>query len=188
LSRRRWLAVALVVLLVLVASPFVYAYLSYPAEYVDRVLRWRDADVLDYQKFPERPMEASASPYLFGSNLDEAIVRERFGIAAGTDDLDAFLEEAETQAFIVIQGDEILYERYFNGASRDSIVTSFSTAKSFASALVGIAIAEGHIKAVSDPITDYLPELLERDRAFAEITIEDLLRSRQASSTRNSRS
>ena len=91
------------------------------------------------------------------------------------DDFDSFLEKNRTQAFIVIQDDAILYEKYFNGASRDSIVTSFSTAKSFTSALIGIAISEGHIHSVDDPITVYLPELAKRDPAFANITIRNLL-------------
>ena len=85
------------------------------------------------------------------------------------------MADNRTQAFIVIQNDEIIYEQYFNGNNRDSIVTSFSTAKSFASTLIGIAISEGHIKSVDDPITDYLPELAERDPAFANITIRALL-------------
>lgn len=48
-------------------------------------------------------------------------------------------------------------------------------AKSFTSALVGIAIDEGYIHSVSDPITDYLPELASRDSRFEMITIRDLL-------------
>ncbi len=46
---------------------------------------------------------------------------------------------------------------------------------SFTSALIGIAISEGYIQSVDDSITDYLPELLDRDPAFANITIRDLL-------------
>jgi CubicO group peptidase (beta-lactamase class C family) len=56
------------------------------------------------------------------------------------------------------------------------MLTSFSVAKSFDSALVGIAIEEGFITGVDDPITDYLPELAERDPGFARITIRHLLR------------
>jgi CubicO group peptidase (beta-lactamase class C family) len=48
-------------------------------------------------------------------------------------------------------------------------------AKSFASALVGIAIDEGHIKSVDEPITNYIPELLEKDKRFKAITIRNLL-------------
>ena len=52
-------------------------------------------------------------------------------------------------------------------------MTSFSIAKSVTSALVGIAIDEGYIGGVDDPIVDYLPEL--RGRGLDAITIRDLL-------------
>jgi CubicO group peptidase (beta-lactamase class C family) len=61
------------------------------------------------------------------------------------------------------------------GYQRDSLVTSFSVAKSFDSALIGIAIQEGYIKSVNDPITDYLPELAQRDARFKDINIRHLL-------------
>src|SRR5208282_5124796 len=60
-----------------------------------------------------------------------------------------------------------------NGYQRDSICISRSVAKSFTSALVGIAIDEGFIKSVDDPIINYLPEL--KDRGFDAITIRNLL-------------
>jgi hypothetical protein len=45
----------LISLLVIISLPLLYAYITYPAEYVNRVLRWGDSDVYDYQKFSERP-------------------------------------------------------------------------------------------------------------------------------------
>jgi CubicO group peptidase (beta-lactamase class C family) len=162
-------------LLALVGIALIYAYIAYPAEYVNRLLRWGEADVYDYQKFPERLLETSDTPFELPLALDEERVRTQFEVAPDIDDFDSFLADNRTQAFIVIQDDAIIYEQYFNGASRDSIVTSFSTAKSFASALIGIAISEGHIQSVDDSITDYLPELLDRDPAFGNITIRDLL-------------
>lgn len=160
----------------LVVGVLAYAYLAFPSKYVNRVLRWGDADVYDYQKFPERDVASAAQPFMFEVALAEDKVREAFQVGGGFDDLDAFLSKNGTQAFLVIQHDTILYESYYNDAARDSIVTSFSTAKSFAATLIGIAIAEGDIDSVHDPITAYLPELLETDARFAEITIEDLLR------------
>ncbi len=41
--------------------------------------------------------------------------------------------------------------------------------------MVGIAIEEGAIDSVDDPVTDYVPELLDRDERFANITISHLL-------------
>jgi CubicO group peptidase (beta-lactamase class C family) len=69
----------------------------------------------------------------------------------------------------------VLYERYFDGYDETSLQTSFSMAKSFASALVGIAIDEGQIKSVNEPITNYIPELLENDARFESITVRHLL-------------
>ncbi len=160
----------------LVGLVLVWAFVSYPAEYVLRGLKWGKEDVYDYQKFPARTLPASPTPFKFDEGPEEAMVRELFEQNPAIDDLDQFLEKNRTQAFIVIQDDAILYEKYFNGAARDTIVTSFSVAKSFASALIGAAIADGYIQSIADPITDYLPELAERDPAFANITIRDLLR------------
>ena len=162
-------------LFAIIAATLLYAYIAYPAEYVNRVLRWGHADVYDYQKFPERMVEASDAPLEFAYHLDEERVRTQFELAPAVDNFDSFLAANRTQAFIVIQNDEIIYEQYFNGADRESIVTSFSTAKSFASTLIGIAIDEGHIHSVDDHITDYLPELGYRNRAFENITIRNLL-------------
>jgi len=91
------------------------------------------------------------------------------------EDFDTFLEEMGMQAFIVIQDDEVIYEKYFNGAQRDSLLTSFSMAKPFTSALVGIAVEEDYINSIDDPITDYLPELKARDSQFKQITIRNIL-------------
>ena len=172
---RRFLKTLGIGLLTLVSALLLYAYLAYPAEYVNRLLRWGDSDVYDYQKFPERLIEAPDSHFEFPFALDEDRVRTQFETDSAIDDFDSFLADNRTQAFIVIQNDAIIYEQYFNGASRDSIVTSFSIAKSFASTLIGLAIEDSYINSVDDPITDYLPELLERDPAFADITIRHLL-------------
>ncbi len=159
----------------LIAIALILAYIIYPPTFVNRVLKWGDADVYDYLKFPERKLVASNTPFEFFVDLDEERVRNHFELCSEIKDFDKFLTDNDTLAFIVIQNDEILYENYFNGNTHDSIVTSFSTAKSFTSTLVGIAIEEGYIQSVNDPITDYLPELSERDAEFSNITIRDLL-------------
>lgn len=95
--------------------------------------------------------------------------------ANGTTPFEAFLEETDTSAFVVLHRGMLLYEGYFNGTSRESIHASMSVAKSFTSTLVGIAIEEGLISSLDDPVTVYLPELLERDIRFADITLRHLI-------------
>ena len=171
---RRTVTWTLAILSGLLVVVLLYAFTFYPAEYTLRLLRWGDSDVYDYQKFPARAMPASGNPFAFTYALQEEAVAGLFAanpVVEGS--FERFLADTGTQAFIVIQDDTVRYERYFNGAARESIVTSFSMAKSFASTLVGVAVADGFIRSIQDPITDYLPELEERDPAFARITIRE---------------
>jgi CubicO group peptidase (beta-lactamase class C family) len=147
----------------------------YSPEFVRRCLFSGEETVYDYQIFPERKLEASPNPYTFKSDFDEAGVKAAFEANPNVGNLEELLASTGSQAFIIIQDDVIRYEKYFNGAQRDTLVTSFSTAKSIDSALVGAAIADGYIKSLDDPITDYLPELAERDARFQKITIRNLL-------------
>jgi CubicO group peptidase (beta-lactamase class C family) len=89
--------------------------------------------------------------------------------------LEHYLDASGTTAFLVIHDDELLYEKYFDGYDKNSIQTSLWMAKSFVSALVGIAIYEGHIKSVDEPITNYIFELREKDKRFGSNTIRNLL-------------
>ncbi len=171
----RWLGVIALGLGVLVLAALAAALVIYPRQYVYRVLAWRESDASDWQKFPSAPLAPAPAAHLFTVAPDPAVPR-LLGELADTDAWDAFLTKHHTQAFIVVRGRTVVYEGYVNGTRRDSIVTSFSVAKSFTSALVGIAIADGHIRSVDDPVTDYLPELAERDSRFREITLRHLLR------------
>ena len=175
------IALAVILALVLVFAIALAAFaVIYSPTYMFRWLAWQDADVGDHARFPSRPVASAPEPYAFESADDpEAsaqMVRDALEQSSSVGaDADAFLEETGTQAFIVIRDDVVLYERYFGDFARESIATSFSVAKSYLSALVGIAIGEGHIGSADDAITEYLPELLERDARFGEITIRHLL-------------
>ncbi len=70
-----------------------------------------------------------------------------------------FLEETWTTGLIVIHDDRIVYEEYFLGNTEASKCISWSVCKSFVSALVGIALAEGHIQDIGDPVSRYVPLL-----------------------------
>jgi CubicO group peptidase (beta-lactamase class C family) len=148
----------------------------YSPGYVYRELFMNLGTVYDYRILPERKLTASPNPFHFATDASqETLVQSAFQSNPGIKNLDDFLAATRTQAFLVIRNDTVIYERYFKGLQRDSLVTSFSVAKSFDSALIGIAIQEGYIKSVNDPITDYIPELAERDPRFKDIQIRHLL-------------
>ncbi|MBI4830922.1 MAG: serine hydrolase [Candidatus Lindowbacteria bacterium] len=148
--------------------------------HVARCLLYRNSDIKDYEKFPSREVNNEPPVFSFKKEANNSIP-PLFGALSYTfkgkqkkvGQLDEFLESTGSTAFIVIKDDTILYEKYFNGYNRDSINTSFSMAKSFDSTLVGIAIDEGLIKSVDEPITNYIPEL--KAKGFESITIKHLL-------------
>jgi CubicO group peptidase (beta-lactamase class C family) len=170
---RRWLLVAggvLALLIAAVVGVYVWAWSSTDDSTFARALIWRESDVGDQRRFPVRriPTGARASPLPAGNEVDFVLRGER-------KELDPFLGETDTLAFVVVHRDRLVRERYFHGATRESLQTSFSVAKSFVSTLVGIAIDAGLIGSVDDRVTDYLPELAARDPRFRRITLRHLL-------------
>jgi CubicO group peptidase (beta-lactamase class C family) len=73
--------------------------------------------------------------------------------------LDDYLERTPTTGLLIARGDTILVERYQYGRTDRHRFTSWSMAKTVTAMLVGIAIAEGHIRSVDDPAAAYVPEL-----------------------------
>ena len=168
----RGIGIALLILAVIICGVYIWALTATGTSQLVRGILWGNADVDDRLRFPERPVRAGAEPASFIKAGHTPLTEVKVN---GAVPLAEFLEDKGTTAFIVIHGDTLLYERYFNGSSREDIQTSFSVAKSFASALVGIAIGEGLISSLDDPVTVYVPELLEQDPRFADITLRHLI-------------
>jgi CubicO group peptidase (beta-lactamase class C family) len=137
------------------------------------VLQGKSA-ITDHRHFDNAPIAKADRP----SPLPAASAALQWPDGAQTADVERLLAENGSVAFIVLQRGAVVYERYFNGYSRDSVTTSFSMAKSVVSALVGIAIDEGRIAGVDDPVTRYLPELRRNDPRFDRITLRHLLTMR----------
>jgi CubicO group peptidase (beta-lactamase class C family) len=170
---RRWFLVAGGVLALLIAAAlgfYGWAWSSTDESTLARAVIWRESDVGDQHRFPARQIPAGAR----ASPLPRA-AEARLVVNGEGRELDEFLRETDSLAFVVAHEDRLVYERYFDDATRASLQTSFSAAKSFVSTLVGIAIDAGLIGSVDDRITEYLPELAERDPGFRQITLRHLL-------------
>ena len=89
-------------------------------------------------------------------------------------DVDAWFTSSQTQALIVQQHGEVLYEAYSSDTQRGLNVNGMSMAKNIIAMLVGIAIEEGLIGSEKDPVITYVPELNLADASSPNI--RDLLR------------
>lgn len=160
-----------ITLIALAAAGYLWAYLSTDYSLAARGIMWGGSRYDDWTRFPNRVFAGGATPVLF--ETEETDIFEDFAI--GGTSLAQFLEETNTTAFIVLHDDALLYEGYFNGSNGEALQPSFSAAKSFVSTLVAIALEEGLIGDIDDPVTIYIPELLENDPRYARVTIRHLL-------------
>ncbi len=74
---------------------------------------------------------------------------------------------------LILKNGRVAYEYYGNGNTPETLWTSRSVAKSVVSILIGMAIKEGTIGSVDDPITRYLPEL--KDSAWSAVSLRNLM-------------
>lgn len=169
------LPVTLVLLLILFLS------IKYSPVYLYRLITQNVADVYDYQLYENRIIQASDDHFDFVYQFDEAYVQSLFQERVeryGFESFEEWAEQSQTTALIFIRRDTVLFEKYYNGFSRDAYFHSQSMAKSFISFLIGAAIGEGLISGVNDPMTKYIPELSHRDSRFDNIRIKHLLEMR----------
>lgn len=95
---------------------------------------------------------------------------------AAADVLDHVFTDQALQAALLLRHGQVVAERYAVGYGVENLVTSWSVAKSFYSAAVGVAIDEGHIESLDQKASDFFDEWLDTDKE--DITIRNLLEMR----------
>lgn len=115
----------------------------------------------------------------FNKNQDQKfMLPEFFNSEYKCYNVDVWLEENWVTGLVVLKINNItnatlLSEQYYRGNDRYSKVISWSTGKSFVSALVGIAIQKGYINSINDHVTKYVPVL--KESGYNEVKIKDVL-------------
>ena len=124
------------------------------------------------EMFPSTEMPAADTPFEFGRG-DQISLPDLFTYSGESKDIPAFLSETDTAALLVIRNGNIVFEEYWLTGGQDVSWISWSMAKSYVSALVGIAVADGHIGSIDEAITEYVPELV--GSAYDGVSIKDIL-------------
>lgn len=97
----------------------------------------------------------------------------RYNAVKISDSLFSEIVNYKTVGLLVVKEDSLLYEQYWEGYNEHSVLNSFSMAKSINSILVGIALKEGLIKNLDEPVSNYLQEFKEGKKS--NITFRHLL-------------
>ena len=157
------------IILIIVALTATYIFLP---NYLQKGLIYLNPNIDDYKIFDNREVKT-------GDPLPWAL-SENYGQLKLSLTSEDSLEKYQTVAFLVIQHDSILFEKYWDGYSQTTPSNSFSMAKSVVSLLIGCAIEDGYIKSLDEKVKNYLPWLKGTYRD--ELTIRHLLTMSSASS------
>jgi CubicO group peptidase (beta-lactamase class C family) len=151
-------------ILLLVLAVLGLAYAVCPP-YIRKAVMHQGAGLYDYKIFDNRIVPAgnhqpwAVRDYTAGREIPAAFAKT--------------FKKSKTVAFLVVQNEEIVFERYWGGFGPDTRSNAFSASISVQGLLVGIALDEGWIRSVDQPVADFIPDF--RNNGRDGITIRHLL-------------
>ncbi|MEM1436150.1 MAG: serine hydrolase [Pseudomonadota bacterium] len=121
---------------------------------------------------PVSEMRPSPRPYVFpdGKSIQ---LPDTFPFAGKRNPVQEYFQRTDTGGLLVLQDGRVRFEQYYLSGGRDVQWISWSVAKSFTSALVGIALDEGAIRSIDDPISDYIT--VDPGSAYDGVSIKNVL-------------
>jgi CubicO group peptidase (beta-lactamase class C family) len=141
-----------------------YAWIS-GKTYLFKAVWYNFANIDDYKKFSNTTV-VTASPQPWHEAAD-------YNKIPYPDSLNQLLEDLGSVGVLMIRNDSVAFEKYWDGYSDSSFSGSFSMAKSITSLLAGVALKEGKIKSLQEPVGNYLPEFSTGEKS--KVKIIDLL-------------
>ncbi|APG48240.1 serine hydrolase domain-containing protein [Phaeobacter porticola] len=91
-------------------------------------------------------------------------------LPAGTQD---WITDRRVTSLLVLKGGQVRHESYYQGTYAEDLRISWSMAKSYLSALLGVLLQEDKIHSLDDLVVDYAPQL--RGSAYETATIRNVL-------------
>ena len=172
---KTWKKIGLGILLTIIVAG-VWSYPKYKK--LDHTLHLFDEDriVNNFRTFdsiwPFAVLTASSNPYIY-PRASAVKLPEHFDFNGDSHSTIDFLKDSWTTGFLVIQNDTIVFEKYYLGNTESTRTISWSMAKSYISALFGIAVHEGYITDIMQNVEEYVPELM--GSAYEGVRIKDVL-------------
>ncbi len=122
--------------------------------------------IYDLDVFYNATIKKSTSPekWKLGSKYNTQKIPRKY---------EQLLEKLDTRALLVFKGDELIFEHYWAGHTKETVSNSFSAAKTVVALLIGEALDEGKIKSLDEPVYKYIPEF--KNGGKEKITIRHLL-------------
>ncbi len=115
--------------------------------YLRNTVKFGFANIDDYKIFPNQIIhKGEEQPWPLSPNYNKKKISEYYL---------NWIKHYKTKAYVVIENGQLIHESYYDGYTSESISNSFSIAKSIVSLLMGVAIREGYIESVEEPVAKY---------------------------------
>ena len=169
-----WIIIGLLFLLILLAIIF-----GPNAWRLYKVAHLFDKNTISYnfinmkEFFPtSTPIKASEDPYIF-KKKGGFLMPNTYEFEGEEKQILESIDYFNTDGLMILKDGEVHYENYWNENKETSRHIIWSVSKSFLSALVGIALDEGLIEDINDPIIKYLKDF--KDTGYEGVSIKNLL-------------
>ena len=140
-------------------------------------------DIYEYQKLERDTIFKGDNPFHFPLAASHRCIDRSMHITykkagnIGKVRIDSLVEQwfGKDGQLLIIHNDSVVYDQWTEPFYPGKNATIFSVSKSLTGLLCGIAVDEGYIKGVDDPVTDYIPELAQYNATFKKLRIVHLL-------------
>ncbi len=124
-----------------------------------------------YQQYPNSTVHRSGDVFELPENRRDLL--ESYQYKGKTQKITDWIEQTDTTGLLVIKDGEIVFETHYKGNQPSTRTISMSVAKSFVSFLIGVALEEGKIKSLQDPVDKYVPLL--KDSGYQGVSLKNVL-------------
>jgi len=124
-----------------------------------------------YKQYPSLTVHRSGPVF----ELSEAprTLPETYVYNGETKNIADWIERTDTTGLLLIKDGVIIFEKYYNGNEKSTRWISMSVAKSFVSFLIGVALEEGKIADLQDPVEMYAPNL--KGSGYESVSLKNVL-------------
>ncbi len=161
---------AMLVLAIVLYSPNIYKLYKLATLYNEKSIA---KNFISINKIfdTSNPISASEKPFVF--EKEDFELPDSYEFEGEQLNLIEGLDHFHTDGLIILHDGKMLFEKYWNGNTKDSKHIAFSVSKSYLSALFGIAIEEGLIKSIDDNVSIYLDDF--EGTGYEDVKIKNLL-------------
>jgi len=161
---------AILVLAIVLYSPNIYKLYKLATLYNEKSIA-KNFISIDKIFDTSNPISASEKPFVF--EKEDFELPDSYEFEGEQLNLIEGLDHFHTDGLIILHDGKMLFEKYWNGNTKDSKHIAFSVSKSYLSALFGIAIEEGLIKSIDDNVSIYLDDF--EGTGYEDVKIKNLL-------------